>query len=178
MRVCWFFLFYSPISCVSLIDRQEIDVWHPTPIRVKITRYKCLLKSGPQTRRSSKITSHMENETGDCPRCCGWPGILLFLLHCAPIKLNSSCICFFLLLERSFKKASCSCSHQTPVTCVIRVICWFNWSFVWMLVDLHTRHSMFGKFFGAWVELLWKFAQRSFYIGSLRAKLKWHAKRC
>ena len=39
-------------------------------------------------------------------------------------------------------------------------------SFGWELVVLHTRPSMFGNW-----DIVWRFEQRTFYIGSLRVKL-------
>ena len=39
------------------------------------------------------------------------------------------------------------------------------------LVVLHIKLSMFDEVFGACLESVWKFERRTFYIGSLEAKL-------
>ena len=52
-----------------------------------------------------------------------------------------------------------------------RVIFYFNRSFGQELVVFHIKLSMFSKFFGARLESVWRFEQRSFYIDSLGAKL-------
>jgi hypothetical protein len=45
-------------------------------------------------------------------------------------------------------------------------ILYFNMSFGRELVVLLTKPSMFGKFVVACVEVVWRFEQRTFYIGS------------
>lgn len=44
-------------------------------------------------------------------------------------------------------------------------------SFGGELVVLRPKLSMFGKFFGACLETLWRSERRAFYIGSLGAKI-------
>ena len=43
-------------------------------------------------------------------------------------------------------------------------------TFGWDLVVLHTMRSMFGNFRSACLEVVWRFEQRTFYIGLLRVK--------